>query len=780
MISSKEFHGKNFKNIFLFLLSEKSQNLGIVQSGKTQFLCSDFMLKKLFHIFLLTTFSAHGSETFSLPRDSTIMLREVSVSAVKHLDGSRADGSETKISRTSIERLNIVSAKDAALIVPNLFIPDYGSRITSSIYVRGIGTRIDQPAVGMTIDNIPILNKDNYDFDIPDIERITVSRGPQSTMYGRNTMGGLIDIRTLSPLSYQGTRLLAEYGSANSVKAGISHYCKPSPKFGIGASLYFYRTDGVFKNLFNNENCDKEKNGRLMVKTAWLPAERLSIENAASISLVRQGGYPYEFAETQEINYNDTCFYRRTSILDGLTIGWSNGRLSATSITSYQYTDDNMTLDQDFLPVSYFTLTQTKKEHAVTQEIILKNTDDNRFKWIGGLFGFYRHTDMDAPVTFKDYGIENLILSKWNEMVSSYPIRWDSDSFLLDSSFSTPNYGASLYGEASCHLGNFKLNAGLRLDYEFIRLRYNSDCSTSYTIYRQNTTDAYRHRDVEIHNKNSLKKDFMQLLPKVSVAFTPNNTLEIYASAAKGYKAGGFNTQMFSDVLQQELMSRMGIGERYDVERVVGYEPEKSWNYEIGIHGKWDDIRLFADIAAFYISCHDQQLTVFPEGDVTGRVMANAGKTRSAGAEISVRYTPVERLDISLGYGYTNAKFVEFDNGKQDYSGNFIPYAPQNTIFATANYALKTNATAMPYITFGARVHGAGKIYWNEENSASQNFYARLDANVRFSFKRFSIDFWAKNITRTQYRTFYFVSIQHEFYQRGKPSTFGATLKISI
>ena len=168
------------------------------------------------------------------------------------------------------------------------------------------------------------------------------------------------------------------------------------------------------------------------------------------------------------------------------------------------------------------------------------------------------------------------------------------------------------------------------------------------------------------------------------------------------------------------------------------------------------------------------------EGDVTGRVMANAGKTRSAGAEISVRYTPVERLDISLGYGYTNAKFVEFNNGKQDYSGNFIPYAPQNTIFATANYALKTNATAMPYIAFGARVHGAGKIYWNEENSASQNFYARLDANVRFSFKRFSIDFWAKNITRTQYRTFYFVSIQHEFYQRGKPSTFGATLKISI
>ena len=95
-----------------------------------------------------------------------------------------------------------------------------GSRMTSSIYVRGIGARIDQPVVGLNVDNVPFLNKDNYDFDMPDIARIEVIRGPQSTLYGRNTMGGLINIYTISPLNYQGSRVMAETGKGNLVAHG--------------------------------------------------------------------------------------------------------------------------------------------------------------------------------------------------------------------------------------------------------------------------------------------------------------------------------------------------------------------------------------------------------------------------------------------------------------------------------------------------------------------------------------------------------------------------------
>lgn len=713
--------------------------------------------------------------------DTTLRLSEVSITAIKQTS-ENASCAVTLLPRTAIEKMHISSPKNISLAVPNLYMPDYGSRVTSSIYVRGIGARIDQPVVGLSIDNVPILNKDNYDLDILDIEQIEVLRGPQSTLYGRNTMGGLISIRTLSPLSYKGTRILAEYGNGNSLKTGISHYRMASETFGIGANAYFYRTNGFFKNLYNGENCDKEKNARFSLKTAWLPSARLSIENTASATLVRQGGYAYQFAETSEINYNDTCFYRRTSVTDGLTVNWSNGKISLTSVTSYQFSDDNMTLDQDFLPLPYFTLTQKRKEHAVTEDLIAKSHETSRIKWIGGIFGFYKHSDISAPVAFKDYGIKQLIESHWNEMIPQYPIRWDSDNFLLDSRFTMPNYGIAAYGEATATSGEFSITAGIRLDYEEARLSYRSDCSTSYTIYhiQESSTEPYRKDPVEIHSTGELKRSFTQLLPKLSVSYELPGKGRLYATVSKGYKAGGFNTQMFSDVLQQELMGMMGIGKLYDINDVVGYKPEKSWNYEIGGKFYSKNGKISGEFATFFIDCSDQQLTVFPDGTTTGRIMANAGKTRSAGVEIAATFRPVSRLRLNAGYGYTNAKFVDFNNGKVDYSGKYIPYAPQNTIFASASYSFKTKSAFVPYITLSADMTGAGKIYWNEENNNSQRFYALLNAGIRFAGEKYNMDFWVKNLTDTQYSTFYFVSMEHEFFQQGKPVRFGATLRLNI
>ena len=160
--------------------------------------------------------------------------------------------------------------------------------------------------------------------------------------------------------------------------------------------------------------------------------------------------------------------------------------------------------------------------------------------------------------------------------------------------------------------------------------------------------------------------------------------------------------------------------------------------------------------------------------------MTNAGKTRSFGAEVALTARPVNRLELRASYGYTNAKFVKFNNRKNNYAGKVIPYAPQNTIFAGATYSFKIGNNFLRYITVGANVNGIGKIYWNEANTAEQPFYALLNANVKFIGEKYSLDFWTKNLTGTQYNTFYFVSIEHEFLQRGKPLQIGATLRINI
>ena len=201
---------------------------------------------------------AANTESASIEEaDTTLHLNEISVTAIKQgNDLNDMASASSLLNRHKLERLNVSSAKNISEIVPNFHIPDYGSRMTSSIYVRGIGTRIDQPAVGMNVDNVPILNKDNYDFNILDIQRVEMLRGPQSTLFGRNTMGGVINIDTLSPATYRGTRMLAEYGSGSSWRAALSHYGMINDSFGIGIAAGYYGSDGFFTNLYNGEKCD--------------------------------------------------------------------------------------------------------------------------------------------------------------------------------------------------------------------------------------------------------------------------------------------------------------------------------------------------------------------------------------------------------------------------------------------------------------------------------------------------------------------------------------------
>ena len=135
--------------------------------------------------------------------DTVISVDGVQVTAIKQgLSLRNRSVAASVAGRRTIERQGITAVKELSRLVPNFYIPDYGSRMTSSIYVRGLGARIDQPVMGLNVDNVPYLSKDDYDFDLTDIERIEVLRGPQSTLYGRNTMGGVINVYTLSPLAY--------------------------------------------------------------------------------------------------------------------------------------------------------------------------------------------------------------------------------------------------------------------------------------------------------------------------------------------------------------------------------------------------------------------------------------------------------------------------------------------------------------------------------------------------------------------------------------------------
>lgn len=716
--------------------------------------------------------------------DSVMSLGEISVTAMKSTGSiSARPVAATVIGSSEIDRLNIVTMKGVSEIAPNFYIPDYGSRMTSSIYVRGIGARIDQPAVGLTVDNVAFMNKDNYDFDLVDIERIEVLRGPQSTLFGRNTMGGQVNIYTLSPLRYHGVRLMAEAATGNRYKGAASVYFPVANDLGMGVSAYCNYAGGFFTNLHSGRKADREEGGSLRWKTSKGSASSTwSIENTAALSMTRQHGYPYAFVETGTINYNDTCFYRRTGLSDGLSVLFrpDDTNLSVHSVTSIQYIDDNMTLDQDFLTDSYFNLTQARKEIALTQDFVAKGSAGN-YRWLGGLFGFFKRAKMRAPVTFKETGIERLIEDHRNEANPHYPIRWDDDSFILNSDFTNPVGGAAVYHQSELTLGQWTISAALRLDWEHTSLDYSSYCNTSYTVYSNLGTapSVFSVEQVALDDRGKLKKSFVQLLPRATATYNlpEGATVQglIYGSVAKGYKAGGYNTQMFSDVLQQRLMETMGLAAKYDVSSIVGYKPEKSWNYELGAHLRYRS--LTANIALFYIDCRDQQLTMFPDGTTTGRIMTNAGKTRSYGFETSVNWRPSDRIAFRASYGMTDARFVRFDNGIESFDGKRVPYAPANTLFTGAEYSLPLQSQLLRSINFDINCRGVGNIYWDEKNEWRQPFYAQLGASVRLEFDYVSVDIWGENLTDTRFNTFQYQSIGNRFFQQGKPCRGGVTLR---
>lgn len=727
------------------------------------------------------------AEMLSARSEKSVKLDELNVVAVKQ-EKRLADEptAATVIGRDVLERMNAVAIKGISDVVPNLYIPDYGSRITSTIYVRGIGARMDQPAVGLSVDNVPYLNKNSYDFDLADIVSVEMLRGPQSTLYGRNTMGGLINITTLSPMRWQGLRVMAEGARGNQYKVSLGWYGRQSERFANAVTGSFSYLGGFFTNQHDGEKLDKERQGALRWKMNLRVNDNLYLQNVLGGSILRQGGYPYELVGTGVVNYNDTCFYRRTVVNDGLSLNYRSNHFTVSSITSLQYLQDNMTLDQDFLPLPYFTLTQRQKDFGVTEDLVFKGTGEGRYKWLAGVFGFYKHLDMKAPVTFKDTGIAELIESHRNSANPSYPISWDTREFPLNSDFTIPTYSFALYHESTFELDRWRFEGGLRLDYERSILNYRSHCLTGYEIYMRQgdgSFEPYTHVDVDIDESGRLARQYFTWMPRVSVMYNlPQNIGNVYGSVSKGYKSGGFNTQMFSEVLQQRLMYLMGIGKEYDINDIVGYKPEYSWNYELGAHLSNASWGLEGDVALFYIDCRNQQLTMFPSGTTTGRIMANAGKTRSVGGELSVRYNPLwlTGLSLSAAYGFTDARFVKFNNGLADYAGKRVPYVPGNTLFVQGLYKMQVSRPWLERLTLDVNVKGTGDIYWNEGNTEIQKFHAILGASLTAEWKKWSLQIWGKNLTDTKYHTFYFMSMGNEFLQRGRPWQIGATLRLNL
>lgn len=737
--------------------------------------------------------------------------------------------SSSLFSTSDMQNFGVRDLRELSQYVPSLTMPNYGSRYTSAVYVRGIGARINSPSVGMYVDGIPLVSNSQYNFHFYGIDRVDILLGPQGTLYGMNSEGGLIRIYSRNPMNYQGTDVRLGAGTHGYRNLEAATYQKLSDKFAMSVAGFYEGQNGFFRNRTTGLRADKynEAGGRL--RLVYQPTERLNFDYTADYQFTEQNGFPYGLrganGKVGPTNTNEQGQYRRSMFNTALTTIFHSSFFTLHSTTSFQHLHDNMLMDIDYTASNQLDMRQRQNQNALTEELVFKsNSKDNRWQWATGTFFSYRWLETMAPVTF--YSDFNAAMqARLNTMIPAMMAQamidggmpaavanarvaamafnmHDLDMGTVPGLFKTPQMNLGLFHESNIAITD-RLKATLGLRYDLSRQEIDYATSAQMTaavdmlVRGVPTTIPY---DISSALANRHHSTFNQLLPKVALTYDlGNDGSNIYATFSKGYRAGGYNIQNFSDIFQTQFAAEVrsysggtplvidNSGNYDAILSTISYEPETSWNYEVGTHLNLFDHALQLDLAAYYIQIRNQQLSQMASNYAFGRSMVNAGKSYSCGIEVAARGRAFDNhLNYSLSYGFTHAKFKEYDDVVDgmavSYKGNRVPYVPMHTFAANADYRFDVKNAVLNSITFGANVAAQGNIYWNEANTCAQGFYGTLGAHLDFAFDNLTLSLWGRNLTNKNYTVFAFEyghSATSPFYaQRANPTQAGIDLRL--
>jgi outer membrane receptor protein involved in Fe transport len=548
-------------------------------------------------------------------------------------------------------------------------------------------------------------------------------------------MGGLINVRTKSPLRYEETLFSATAGNYDNLTGRLAHYGNIGNTFGYAVSGDYTHLGGYFTNQFTGKKADDLNTGSGRIRFDWRIRPNLTLQWVGVFDGLDQGGYPYAAfdSKTQKagaVNYNDYSLYRRNIFSSGASLIYSTDRFSLNAQTAFQHLSDKQGIDQDFTAEAVYYAKQIQKQTAVSEEITFKSSTSGSYKWLFGTFAFYQ-------------GIDNEVILEYKQQ-----------NYLTDKLYDIPTNGISFYHQSvldDCLIDRLSLTLGIRYDYE--------KASNKYVSYMYVTNDDVTGKSqVEAFDN---KMNFSRLTPKFAIQYRLFSGQMFYFSAAQGYKTGGFNTS-------------------FEKEDDRTFNPEYSWNYEIGSKGQFFGNRLQAEVCLFYIDWKNQQIYQnLPNGK--GSMLKNAGRSESKGAEISLSAKPVNGLNLQATWGYTQAVFKEYQRSETlNHAGKFLPLSPKQTFFFGFDYNIPVFKRWFDRTVLNMNYTGIDRLYWNEDNAVSQPYYGLLNGNLMITKGLTTISLWAKNITGETYSAFYFASMGKQFVQKGRPFTIGTTVSVKI
>lgn len=696
-------------------------------------------------------------------------LEEVIVTANKREENIlKVNTSITSLSAKKVEDTRTWGLSGLSAIVPNYNYQELGVSFQQIQSIRGIQVFSENPAVSTYIDDVNNIDILANGFAFTDIERIEVLRGPQGTLYGRNAMGGVVNIITKKPTNV--TTAFAEVSLGN---LGIQRYSGgfKTPivkgKLFFGLNGLFQKQDGFLKNdIANTSTTDASLNGKLVgsennlygnMYLKWLAGKRLTFtlnfkgqqdKSSNSGFMVSQFSDTYAFQNPDKINLARISSHERNILNSSLVAKYQAPAFTITSISALQTIAFGFK-DLDFPGIyhSYYdgSIGELLPPQKVwSQELRINSTKETKLQYTAGLYAFTQKGY--EPTTNTAYELSD---------AEAAAFALPNGSFLINRNRSN-NYGLAAFGELNYAL-NSKLKAtfGIRYDHEKREAVFNG------------FGDAVLIGGVVTEIKPNLTASgtYAAVSPKFALSYAPNDNDNFYVTYSRGFRAGGINPSSLPAGIRQT------------------FDPEYSNNYEIGYKSLFADKKVSIAASAFLIQWQDLQFYNLVAPFTYAR--ENVGNAQSAGFEIEFSALPKKGLQFDGSLGINATKYKDFDLKRVNFGtgvetitaigGNKLSNAPGHTLFLGAQYDYEINAKAKAVFRF--EVRNIGDSYTDIQNQIKQPSYTLLNTRVGFNFNKFGVFVWGQNLTNKRYLAYGNPDSSFGRQARiGAPRTYGVTL----
>ncbi len=691
------------------------------------------------------------------PSLSALEIEEVVVTAQKREQSSQDVGiAINAFTGSTLDAMGLNSSNEIAMKTPNLNIHSpAGEGGVAVVFMRGVGlndfaTNNTGP-VGFYIDEVYAGSSNGQVTTLFDVERVEVLKGPQGTLYGRNTTGGALNIISRKPTEEIDGYVKVSYGdySEGNGEYRLEGAIGGALSDNLQGRLAFvnFESEGYMTNALTGDDVEKE-NRAARVLLNWDVGEEINILLNLHTSKNDSDADLYNSSL-------DADFYAGVSdikpVIDveqhGLSVkvNWElNDELTLTSITAYDELDKLHQEDADMLPLPIIHTEYGVTSETFSQEIRLTG-DTDTMSWIAGAFFWDDQLDQAQSVDLTGVGL---------------PI-----PYVYDNSQDTQTF--ALFGQTEYNLTDaLVLTVGLR----YTSLEVNFESVGSGTAILDPATPggiaaSYRFAD-------SLDED--NVSGKLGLNWFISDAVMMYGSVTKGFKGAGFNGNFH--------LSTLGLGD---------YDSEDLLAYETGIKSTFFNQTLQLNAAVFYYDYQDSQVfnnATIPGFGLPANRIANAD-IDIQGIDVDIIWRPIDGLYMQLGAGYVDSEYGEDINdpitGSLLISGNQLQNTPEISAFGLINYEWNLGDAGYLIVQFDAS-YSDDLFYSNfEDISIGQEAYTISNARIsyRSTDEAFELALWAKNLSDKEYATYSFdLRADFGFVQnmRGVPRTVGIDVKYSF